>query len=451
MAGGRTVDIKSRKFVFDKFFKIEELVLSHQLHNGAMSADQTRLVFERGDAVGVLLFNLDLDQLIAVRQFRAPAHGKHRENGWMVETIAGMIAPGETAPAAAVRETKEETGYQITNPIHITTFFSSPGGSSERIFLYFAKVNNVDKIGLGGGRGDEDIEIVHFTADQLFSDVNTGAIEDPKLIIAASWLQLQRLQSQVQQLQSQQRSAAPRGPLPPSTVRYVMKPDATTKDHPDMIVGYKTGDIAKVEGVDVWVNSENEDMMMDRFIGKTVSANIRYLGAAKDRDEKTVREDTIADALGKQLGRRLHVKIGDVIETIPGALATRGVRRILHVATVKGMGAGRGVKADLTDLPRCTDEVLMHVDRENQRFWRRKLFRNQDKSILIPMMGAGDGGLDVAKVAAEIIPQAVKFFKGRPDSALREIYFLAFGSQEKAACEAVLDRLCAQGDLVRRD
>jgi ADP-ribose pyrophosphatase len=428
MAGGRTVNVKSRKFVFDQFFKVEELVLSHQLRNGRMSPDQTRLVFERGDAVAVLLFNRDTMRVAAVKQFRAPAHGKSRDNGWVTEAIAGMIAQGETALDAAVRETLEETGYQISNPTHITTFFSSPGGSSERIFLYYAEVGDADKVQEGGGRGDEDIEILYFSPNELFEKVKSGAIEDPKLIIGSAWLQ--------------QQQNTRRTPLGYSTVRYAMT------DRPTLIVGYKTGTIARVEGVDVWVNSENEDMMMDRFIGKTISANIRYLGAHKDRDNN-VREDTIADALRKKLGRRLHVKIAEVIETGPGALAARGVRRILHVATVKGMGAGQGVTATLSDLARCTEEVLSHVHRENQGFWWRKFFRKTDESILIPMFGAGDGGLQVEQVADKIITQAVDFFRAQPTTTLKQIYFLAFGPRDRAACDDVLEGLRKNDVLVR--
>src|ERR1700738_3187758 len=35
-------------------------------------------------------------------------------------------------------------------------------------------------------------------------------------------------------------------------------------------IGYHTGPISEVQGVDAWVNSENEDMIMDRHIGRTI-------------------------------------------------------------------------------------------------------------------------------------------------------------------------------------
>jgi hypothetical protein len=75
-----------------------------------------------------------------------------------------------------------------------------------------------------------------------------------------------------------------------------------------------------VQDVSIWVNSENEDMIMDRFIGRSISANIRYLGADKDGSENVV-EDLVNDELIEAVGRRAPVRIGTVIETGPGELA----------------------------------------------------------------------------------------------------------------------------------
>lgn len=427
MPGTRAVNIKEQKDVYEDFFRLREVIFSYGLPDGRASTEQRRLVFERGNSVGVLLLNLDSGKLVLVKQFRIATYGDGRD-GWMIETVAGIVEKGEGPETAAIRETMEETGYQIGKPTPIATFFSSPGGTSERIFLYFAEVRDADKRGPGGGDEEEAIEIVRMTPDELFEQVREGRVDDPKLIIGAYWLE--------------QHLSARREPLGRSTVKYAMK------GCPGQTVGYKTGNIANVEGVHVWVNSENEDMMMDRLIGRTISANIRYLGAEKD-GQGNIREDTIANALHKALGRRLQVRIGTVIETEAGALTAKGVRRILHVATVRIVGAGRAVKADPDDLGRCIEAVLSTVHRKNESFLRRKILRNADKSILIPLLGAGDGGLRVTQVAEKTILQAVEFFKMHPTTALQEIYFVAFSSRDKAACDQILEQLCARGVLER--
>jgi nudix-type nucleoside diphosphatase (YffH/AdpP family) len=434
--------VRDRKRLYDGFFKLDELVVAHQQLDGKMSADQRRLVFERGDAVAILLMNLDTGRVVLVEQFKAPTLGKGQQSGWIVETVAWMIDPGESALAAAVRETMEETGYQIEVDAfrHLATFFSSPGGTSERIFLYYAEVRDADRRGKGGGIDDEDISVLQVPPAELFARLRSGSIEDPKLIIAALSLQ-------------DELRAHGRKPLPASTVRYRMK------DRSDQIIGYKTGPISKVSGVSIWVNSENEDMIMDRFIGKSISANIRYLGSDKDPSGNVV-EDTISDELMRAVGgdrlsgaagARGRVPIGTVMATGSGSLASppHEVQRILHVATVRGVAAGLGFRAVLGDLGTCTTNVLRKANELNERHgWIKRLFRQRNcESILFPMIGAGDGGLDINEVVPELVGAAVRYFRDSPKTTLKEIYLLAYTSEHQSACDRELELLVGGGLL----
>jgi nudix-type nucleoside diphosphatase (YffH/AdpP family) len=191
---GKAVIHRQRR-VFDGFFKIDELLVAHEQIDGTMSAAQRRLVFERGDSAAVLLFNVERQSVVLVEQFKAPAlEGRRRDDrsttdGWIIETIAGMVGADETPEAAAIRETFEETGFQVRQLQLIGRFFVSPGGTSERIFLYFAEVSDADRTGKGGGIDDEDIRIVQMTIDELFDRLARGLIEDAKLLVAAYWLQ----------------------------------------------------------------------------------------------------------------------------------------------------------------------------------------------------------------------------------------------------------------------
>ncbi|MGO9700939.1 MAG: NUDIX domain-containing protein [Xanthobacteraceae bacterium] len=132
----RRAVIKRRRRVFDDFSKIDELLIAHQQIDGTMSAAQKRLVFERGDSVAVLLFHVERNSVLLVEQFKAPVLiGRRRDDetstdGWIVETVAGMIDGDEPPEAAALRETFEETGGQIGTLQPIGKFFSSPGGTS---------------------------------------------------------------------------------------------------------------------------------------------------------------------------------------------------------------------------------------------------------------------------------------------------------------------------------
>jgi O-acetyl-ADP-ribose deacetylase (regulator of RNase III) len=227
-----------------------------------------------------------------------------------------------------------------------------------------------------------------------------------------------------------------------STVRYELR------DKRGLFVGYKTGAIDRIKDVSIWVNSENTDMMMDRFLGKSLSARIRYLGANKDENDNVI-EDTIEEALRSAVGRRAHVKIGTVFVTESGQLLTsHRVKRIFHVATVQGGVAGGGFKAELSNLAPCVDKLLKRADTENNRTWRTLLGLERFQSVLIPMFGSGDGGLAIEDVARNIVPPAIEYFQYTDMPTLKEIYFLAFTARDRGACEAVLAEYVSNGALV---
>jgi nudix-type nucleoside diphosphatase (YffH/AdpP family) len=187
--------IARQQRLFGDFFKIDELLVTHRQIDGTTSSVQRRLVFERGDSVAVLLFNRDRRAVVLVEQFKAPTLIARRRDdpattdGWLVEPLAGMIDTGEAPEAAAIRETLEETGYRIREPELIGRFFVSPGGTSERVFLYFAEVGDADRVGMGGGIDDEDIKVLDIGLEELFEQLACGLIEDAKLAIGAYWLQ----------------------------------------------------------------------------------------------------------------------------------------------------------------------------------------------------------------------------------------------------------------------
>jgi ADP-ribose pyrophosphatase len=463
MSGRRRVKIFPRKRLFNDFFKVDRYWVSYELYergdggaDGPTKEDLTkedpyakddkpeekpekgmseyarRLNFERGDAVGVLLFNRDTRSVVLVEQFKLPTLiGRRRDeptsqDGWIVEVMAGMIGANESAEEAAIRETEEETGYIVESPELICKFLSSPGGTSERIFLYFATVSDSRRKGKGKyGVADENIRVLQRNVNDLFEQLENGAIDDPKLAIAAYWLKGKMARVET---------------LEPDTVRYEVV------GRPGLIIGYKMGDIASVHGVDVWVNSENADMIMDRFIGRSVSAKIRGMGANKNGD--SIVDDTIQESLRGLMGERANVDIGTVFVTESGMLGeTNDVQRVFHVAAVKG-GLGAGTQAKQEDLKSCVVQVLAEVEQANKSLLRR-FSNNNLESVLIPLIGAGEGGLPTKTVAREIIPAAVDHFKSRKSPTIKEIYFLAFRLREKSACDTIFDEYCERNVLKR--
>ena len=53
------VEIHKQTRLFDDFFTVDEILVAHEQHDGRVSSDQRRLVFERGEAVAALLYEPD--------------------------------------------------------------------------------------------------------------------------------------------------------------------------------------------------------------------------------------------------------------------------------------------------------------------------------------------------------------------------------------------------------
>lgn len=184
------VIIKNIKRVFDDFFKIEKATLQYEKYDGAMSEELIRLNFIRGHSVALLLYNKETNSVIMTRQFRYPVYSVEKDKAWLLEIIAGSIEAGETALETLYRESIEETGYRIRQPQLVNEFFVSPGGTSEKIFLYYAEVTKDDRVGSGGGVAGEgeDLIVEEIPIDKAFQMLETGEICDAKSIIALLWL-----------------------------------------------------------------------------------------------------------------------------------------------------------------------------------------------------------------------------------------------------------------------
>jgi len=186
----KKVSIEKKRYLLNDFFKVEEAYLSFEQFDGHMSPVVRRLNLERGDSVSVLVFNQTTDKLILVSQFRYATYPK--TDGWTIEAIAGMVDAGETPEQAAKREVDEETGLSIDTFEHIATFYPSPGGSSEQIFLYYSEVSG-DKAKYKETGGilskGEDVKAVEITLPEALAKIKTGEIADAKTIIGVYWLE----------------------------------------------------------------------------------------------------------------------------------------------------------------------------------------------------------------------------------------------------------------------
>jgi len=186
----KKVSIEQKRYILEDVFKVDEAHLRYEKFNGEMSDVVRRISLERGDSVAVIIFNLDTNKIILVSQFRYPSY--KNGHGWLIETIAGIVNPDEKPEESARREVQEETGLNVSTLEHIATFYPSPGGSSERVHLYYSEVSGENAIykGTGGLISEgEDIKAVELTLEEALDKVKSGEIMDAKTIIGVQWLE----------------------------------------------------------------------------------------------------------------------------------------------------------------------------------------------------------------------------------------------------------------------
>lgn len=207
--------------------------------------------------------------------------------------------------------------------------------------------------------------------------------------------------------------------------------EAPLANRPGKRLGLVTGDREDIKIGDVWVNSENTEMQMDRFYGTSTSATIRYLGAKRHPVSKRVVEDTIADELARKMAGEKGVDPTTVIHTRAGELRrTNNVKWVFHVASVAGQP--RMGYRPIEGIERCVTSALKHADEE-------AVFREDElKSVLFPIFGTGPSGGDVETHAERCFAAAVDYLESRTDSSIEAAYFYVWSELDLEACRRVV-------------
>ncbi|MCB1936653.1 MAG: ADP-ribose diphosphatase [Nitrosomonas sp.] len=186
------IEIIDKTTCYQGFFRIDRYQLRHRLFNGEWGESITRELFERGHAAAVLPYDPIRDEIILIEQFRIGAL-EAPGGPWLMEIVAGIIEPNETAENVVKRESIEESGCIITDLIPLYDFLVSPGGMSERIALFCARVDTTHAGGIHGATDEgEDIKVHVVSRETALNYLKTGKINSASAIIALQWLALNR-------------------------------------------------------------------------------------------------------------------------------------------------------------------------------------------------------------------------------------------------------------------
>ena len=182
--------VESKETLFQGFFRITRTVVTHRLFGGGWSAPLKRELFQRGDAVGVLLYDPNNNLIGLVEQFRIGAQ-RDRFGPWQYEVVAGMIDAGQTASEVALKECHEEAGLAVQELVPICDYLVSAGGTDEKMHLYCGLVDLRDRAGIFGlDTEGEDILLQVWTYDEVMQAQSEGLLNSAAVTIALLWLQL---------------------------------------------------------------------------------------------------------------------------------------------------------------------------------------------------------------------------------------------------------------------
>ncbi|MBN1236893.1 MAG: NUDIX domain-containing protein [Gammaproteobacteria bacterium] len=173
--------------LYSGFLKVNRYELDIEKHDGSRYT-RTWELMERGDAVAVLGYDPARDEVVLVNEIR-PGALAAGEYPYLDNLVAGGVGEHEPVLEAAVRETKEETGLDLRDPVvvHPGAYVSS-GGTTERVAIVFGLVDTREAGGVHGSPHEsEDILTVVLPAQEFVDRVRQGELNDMKTLLAGYW------------------------------------------------------------------------------------------------------------------------------------------------------------------------------------------------------------------------------------------------------------------------
>jgi ADP-ribose pyrophosphatase len=114
------------------------------------------------------------EEVILIKQYR---HAAGRE---LLEIPAGTLHEGEDPRECAIRELEEETGYLAAHMTERSRFWTTPGFTTE--FMYLYEAHNLAKTQVHPDE-DEVIEVEIVPSAQALQMIQDGRIQDAKSIL----------------------------------------------------------------------------------------------------------------------------------------------------------------------------------------------------------------------------------------------------------------------------
>ncbi|WP_334085125.1 NUDIX hydrolase [Helicobacter typhlonius] len=155
------------------------------------------------DSVAILLYHRQEDSLLFVKQFRPAVFARTLPNehplkqldyesqakGYTYELCAGLVdKAGKSLEQIAQEEVLEECGYKVDRLRLITNFSTAVGHSGAKQILFYASIDENNRVNAGGGIDGEVIESVLVKVSELEAfTLDSEITKTPGLAFGVMW------------------------------------------------------------------------------------------------------------------------------------------------------------------------------------------------------------------------------------------------------------------------
>jgi ADP-ribose pyrophosphatase len=168
------ITVKSEKIFEGKIInlRVDTVELENQKYT-------KREIVEHKSASAIIAIT-EKNELLLVKQYRKAVED------FLYEIPAGILNIAEEPIECALRELREETGFEAKKIKKIYEFYTSPGFSNEKVYLFKAEEltftsTNFDE--------DEFVETIYVTREEATKMIETGRIMDSKTLLGMQyWL-----------------------------------------------------------------------------------------------------------------------------------------------------------------------------------------------------------------------------------------------------------------------
>lgn len=183
----KNIKILKKKSCYSGFNKINNYLFEFESFDEKNKLTCEKEIFERKDAIAIVLYDDINDKLLLIQQFRPGCYIK-KNIDCPYEIVAGLVDNNDTMENAIIREAKEEANVNILKILKIGSFFPEISFSTREIHLFCGKFDSSNISKYAGLKSEnEETKILLFSKDEVKNMLTNNQIINSHSLIGLQW------------------------------------------------------------------------------------------------------------------------------------------------------------------------------------------------------------------------------------------------------------------------